>query len=336
MDTLTHIVIGACIGEIIAGKQLGKKALVIGAIANSIPDIDFMASFWMPVTKELLAHRGFTHSLLFVLLFTPLFAFFSGKLFRRRGIAINTWMLFWGLELFTHLFIDVFNAYGTGLFEPFNHYRVSFNTMFVADPMFSIWPGLVLIVLAILKIGNNKRKIWSWGALTVCFVYLLIGIVFKFMIDNAVTRDFSKRKMVINSYFTTPTPLNNLLWYIVAQNDSGYYIGYRSVFDKVDTIDFHYDLRNDASLAATKNTDDVKRLLRFSQGYYTVENWHDTLTFNDLRFGEMAGWAESQPGFVFHYFLNYPDDNKMVVQRGRFAKWDKKILQSFIGRIKGM
>ena len=62
MDSLTHIVLGASIGEAIAGKRLGKKALVIGAIANSFPDIDIVASFWLPLTKDLLAHRGFTHS----------------------------------------------------------------------------------------------------------------------------------------------------------------------------------------------------------------------------------------------------------------------------------
>ncbi len=336
MDTLTHIVVGACIGEIIAGKQLGKKALVLGALANSIPDVDFIAAFWMPVTKDLLAHRGFTHSLLFAILFTPLLAFLSEKLFRRQGIATKTWLLFWGIQLFAHLFIDLFNAYGTGLFEPFSHFRVSFNTMFVADPMFSIWPGIAVIILLILKVSNNKRMVLAWSALALCSIYLLSGIGFKFLIDNAVTKDFNNRKMVINRYFTTPTPLNNLLWYIVAQNDSGYYIGYRSVFDRQDTIDYHYARRNESLLALTDKQEDINRLLRFSQGYYTVENWHDTLTFNDLRFGEIIGWAEPHPKVAFHYFLQYPEGNKMVVQRGRFAKWDKKILQSFINRIKGI
>ena len=38
MDTLTHIVLGACIGEVLATKKVGKKALVLGAVTQSIPD----------------------------------------------------------------------------------------------------------------------------------------------------------------------------------------------------------------------------------------------------------------------------------------------------------
>jgi len=30
----------------------------------------------------------------------------------------------------------------------------------------------------------------------------------------------------------------------------------------------------------------VMDLKTFSQGYYTVEKWKDTLVFNDLRFGQ--------------------------------------------------
>src|SRR3954464_15660892 len=124
MDTITHIVLGACIGEVIAGKQLGKKALIIGAIAQSVPDIDFVASFWLPTAGDLVAHRAITHSLLFIALLTPLIAFLSGRLFKKANLPFGKWMLLWGLEMFIHLFIDSFNAYGTGLFEPFSHYRV--------------------------------------------------------------------------------------------------------------------------------------------------------------------------------------------------------------------
>ncbi len=65
MDSITHIVLGATIGEAVAGKQLGKKAMLIGAIAQSIPDIDFLLAIWLRPIDNLLAHRGFTHSFFF-------------------------------------------------------------------------------------------------------------------------------------------------------------------------------------------------------------------------------------------------------------------------------
>ena len=336
MDTLTHIVVGACIGEAIAGKQLGKKALFLGALAQNIPDIDFVASFWLPTASDVLAHRGFTHSFLFVLLFTPLLAYCSVKLAKSVDMTMRQWAWFWGMQIFIHIFIDAFNAYGTGWFEPFSHYRVSFNTMFVADPLFSLWPAISMIMLLAIKQASLKRMVWVKGALGLSTLYLLIGIGFKLFIDNTVENDLRGRGIATAEYFTTPTPLNNLLWYIVARSDSGYYIGYRSVLDKKQDIDLHFVYRNDSLLKAADNKADVDKLLRFSQGYYAAQLWHDTLVFNELRFGEQLGWATPHPKFVFYYFLHPPADNKMIVQRGRFAGWDKAAITAFLKRIKGV
>ena len=65
MDSLTHIALGACMGEAFAGQTVGRKAMLWGILAQSIPDIDFIASTWLDTTSNLLAHRGFTHSILF-------------------------------------------------------------------------------------------------------------------------------------------------------------------------------------------------------------------------------------------------------------------------------
>ena len=336
MDTVTHIVLGACIGEAIAGKQLGKKALLLGAIAQNIPDLDIVASFWLPATSDLLAHRGFTHSFLFTVLVTPVLAMLSVKWLNGKGrLNVKQWMLFWGLQIFIHQFIDAFNAYGTGWFVPFSNYRVAFNTMFVADPLFSIWPAVATIALIILSVTNNKRKIWAGVGLSISTLYLLLGIAFKTYIDRATKQDMQAKNISFNKYLSTPTPLNNLLWYIVAKNDRGYYAGYRSVFDKRTITDFHYISRNDSLLQYVGNKNDLQNLLRFSRGYYSAEKWHDTVVFNDLRFGEINGWDEAQPRFVFYYYLQYPEANNLVVQRGRFAKWDERTLRSFLRRICG-
>ena len=65
MDSLTHIAVGALIGEVALGKKIDRKAMLWGALAQSLPDIDFVAGLWMNTSEELLAHRGFTHSILF-------------------------------------------------------------------------------------------------------------------------------------------------------------------------------------------------------------------------------------------------------------------------------
>src|SRR5436190_8298108 len=129
MDTLTHTVLGACIGEAVAGKRLGKKAMLWGAIANNIPDIDVVSSFWLRVPDSLLAHRGFTHSFLFLILFTPILSYLLQKSSKKSlRFSFLDWNILIGSGILVHLIIDAFTTYGIGWFEPFSHYRVSFNT----------------------------------------------------------------------------------------------------------------------------------------------------------------------------------------------------------------
>jgi inner membrane protein len=336
MDSVTHIVLGAAMGEILAGKRLGKKALLIGAVANSLPDVDFLAAFWLDTSRDVWFHRGITHSFLFVGLMTGLLAVIARRVYRSSGMGFRDWGLFFGLELFSHIFIDAFNAYGTGWFEPFNHYRVNFSVLFVADPFYSCWLGIAVLALLILRKDSRARGWWARFGLLMSSIYLCYCLVNKWRIDGVVERALRAQGVPYDRYFTTPTPLNNWLWYVVVEDSAGYYTAYRSVFDsRSRPVSFRWQPRNEKALEPFRGRKDVGYLLRFSQGYYTIGSWKDSLVFNVLRFGEMKGWADPEAPFVFHYFLQYPEDNKLVVQRGRFAGWDSQAFRDFVRRIEG-
>ena len=335
MDSLTHLALGACMGEAFAGKPLGRKALLWGAMAQSIPDIDFIAALWMPTAEQLLAHRGFTHSLLFCALIAPLFALLAELLHRPHNISLLRWLLFFGGVIFAHIFIDVFNNYGVGLLEPFSHQRFSFNAIYVVDPIFSIWPGLACVALLVLKRRNRRRKWWWQIGLGGSAAYLLCCLFNKALIHQQVKALLIKQQIAHTRYFTTPAPLQNFLWYVVAGNDSGYYTGFRSILDRKPVMNLQYFPRNDALLQPLLNHEDLQQLIRFSQQYYCVEKWGDSLVFNDLRFGQIIGWQKPRGRFVFHYFLQHPTDNALVVQRGRFEGWNIQTLQLLLQRLRG-
>lgn len=310
--------------------------MFLGALAQSIPDIDFVTAFWNDTASNLLAHRGFTHSILFAIMATFLFGLLAEHYHRQHKISYKVWLLFFGLQISSHLFLDLFNSYGVGLLEPFSHARFSFNTLFVADPFFSIWLAIAFTALLILKRGDSRRKFWWKFGITACSLYLFYCCLNKLETNHAVKKVLANQHIKYINYFTTPTPLNNLLWYIVARCDSGYYIGYRSVLAKKENINFHYFPTNNSLLKPVKDHEEVQHLLRFSQGYYTVEKWNDTLVFNDLRFGQIIGWHDPKENFVFHFFLQHPENsNRLVVQRGRFAKWNWKTTQSLFNKILG-
>lgn len=322
-------------GEAFAGKTVGKKAMLWGVLAQSIPDIDFIAAFWLNTSDNLLAHRGFTHSILFALLLTPIIALAAYYLHKPHNISFVRWLMFIGAVILMHDFLDAFNNYGVGWLEPFSHIRISFNTIYVADPFFSIIPGISLLLLLMMKQRNTSRKIiWKIGLIAPLF-YLFYALSNKLYVTNQTKKILARQSISYNKLLITPAPLQTWLWFVAAGNDSGFYTGYRSVFDKNKEIDFHFSPKNDSLKDLVKEPEQINKLIRFSQQFYTLEKRNDSLILYDLRFGQIIGWQDNTEQFAFYYYLQPDIDNTLVVQRGRFAKWDEKSFETLIRRIKG-
>ena len=77
MDSLTQIVLGAAVGEVALGKKIGNKAMLWGAIAGTIPDLDVYQSLFFDALTANELHRGFSHSILFSLVFAPIVAWLA-------------------------------------------------------------------------------------------------------------------------------------------------------------------------------------------------------------------------------------------------------------------
>lgn len=335
MDTLTHIVLGATLGEALAGPELRKRAMLFGAIAQSIPDIDVVAALWLDPASDLMAHRGFTHSILFVALLSPLLALAGDRWNRNSGLSRQGWLIFFGVQMMTHIFLDSFNAYGTGWFEPFSHQRISFNVLFVVDPLYTIW--LVVSAVVLLALANSKpsRARWAWFGLVMSSLYLFCAVATKTIINTEARKSLVTQSIQYHSYFTTPTPFNSLLFFVVAADAKGYHVGYRSIFDRSPRTEFQYFPKNDSLLDLVRARADVDALIRFSQDRYTISRVEDALLFNDLRFGQMEGWKNPKAGFVFHYYLLKPEENTLVIQRGRISGLSRTFAGSLWDRIRG-
>ena len=112
MDSLTQIVLGAAVGEAVLGKKVGNRAMFYGAIAGTIPDLDVLSSFFVDTVTALEIHRGFTHSLLFCLIFAPIFGYLVSRIDSYKSVKGWSMLFFWGL--FTHPILDAhtsINAY---------------------------------------------------------------------------------------------------------------------------------------------------------------------------------------------------------------------------------
>ena len=333
MDSLTHVVLGAVTGELLAGKKIGRRALVIGAIANSLPDIDVVCMAFMNIPDELLAHRGFTHSFLFAFLVAPLLGYLFSRQRWMPQLPWRQWTLFFLIELLLHCLTDSLTAYGTGLLEPFSHARYSLDTIFVADPFFTLPLLAGFIALVVLKPSSPRRKTWTKAALTLSAAYLAFTFINKARVHSIVLDNLGAQHIAHQEFLTTPTPFNNLLWYVLIRQDTGFQIAHYSLFDKTEDLIF-YKFPQRASLRPAEPGDnDVQKLIRFSQGYYCFQLEHDTLVFSDMRFGQVGGWYMPEAPFVFRYVLAEGSANDIVIQRGRARASSREALKAMVDRI---
>jgi inner membrane protein len=96
MDSLTQIVLGAAVGELVLGRKVGNKAILWGAIAGTIPDLDVLNRYFLDDLRANELHRGITHSVLFSLAMAPLL----GHWLKRNAASL--------LSVFTALVMAVF------------------------------------------------------------------------------------------------------------------------------------------------------------------------------------------------------------------------------------
>ncbi|MBB1283540.1 metal-dependent hydrolase [Flavisolibacter sp. BT320] len=334
MDSLTHIVLGACIGEAIAGKYMDKRALFYGALAQSVPDVDFVTAFFLHGAENVVAHRGFTHSILFGIGASVFLTWLVKDVIHKTPLPLKNVFLLFAVNIFTHLFIDTFNAYGVGLLVPFSDHRFTFNVLFVADPLFSIAPFVSFLFLIFLNKSHRRRVAWIRTGILVSAIYLSIAVMNKAIVNRDVRKALVKQGKP-TEFFTTPSPFNTLLWFVAVKDREGYHTGFRSVFDK-GKMDFTYFPRNEKRTDTIVNQKDIRLLKTFAHGYYTFEQWGDTAVLNVLRFGQVVGWHDPGQPFAFHYFLTYPEKNDLVVQRGRFMHWNRKTMRAFFRRMLGL
>jgi inner membrane protein len=171
-----------------------------------------------------------------------------------------------------------------------------------------------------------------WG-IAISSSYLIYAFNHKIKVDSIVCKALQNENIRYSDFISTPTPLNNFLWYIIAPCEEGYHIGYYSVFDLSEKIRFHFLPRNDSLIETLKNNESIKKLIRFSTGYYHIEKSNDTLFYSDLRFGQVGGWDSGDASFVFRYNLAENSDNKMFIQSGRLRASSGATLKSMIARI---
>jgi len=145
MDTVTHGLTGWLVARALPDEWKGEHpgiATAVVALGSVLPDADNAASL-LGSELYLRVHRGLSHSLLGIAVSSLVLAL----LFARFGKWKDAKRLFLLALLgqISHVVLDLLNAYGTQVLQPFSDARLSLDLLFVVDLVFT---GIVVAGIA--------------------------------------------------------------------------------------------------------------------------------------------------------------------------------------------
>lgn len=336
MDSLSQIVLGAAVGEAVCGKKIGNKAMIWGAIAGTIPDLDVLANPWLGIVEELSWHRSLTHSLLFAVLASPLLALLLRKIYPKSPANFKDWLLLFFLGFVTHSLLDCCTTWGTQIFWPFSREGIAFYNVFVIDPFYTL-PFLVFLIWAATKRKENpaRQRLNTLG-LIVSSGYLLFTFVAKFYANQAFEQSLSQQGIRYEEYISKPTPFNAILWAVTAKTSEGFYNGFYSLLDEDKNIKYEFFPQQEELLTPYLPHPKLNRLLEITKGYYIVEQQEgDSIQIHDLRFGQFNGWQDNGGEFVFSYTISKENDKLQFGQKEFSFRPEEGYFKAFINRIAG-
>ncbi|MEO4055458.1 metal-dependent hydrolase [Solibacillus sp. CAU 1738] len=236
MDSGTHLVMGIALGglafadPVVASHPITFTAVIAGTIIGSqAPDVDTVLKLRNNAIY-IRHHRGITHSIPATLLW-PLLITAILSLILQDANTLHLW--FWTqLAVFLHVFVDIFNAYGTQAFRPFSKKWVALGVINTFDPYIF---GLHCIGILIWIFGANP-------VLTFSIMYFIIVLYYiaRFALQKAVKRAVHATIQDEEFVIVAPT-MRFFYWRVAAASKTHYYVGraYRRTVNIYDKFEIH-------------------------------------------------------------------------------------------------
>lgn len=321
MDSVTQAVLGAAIGEAVLGRRVGRRAAAWGAVLGTLPDLDVLIPRGGPVA-DFTYHRTETHSLFFLTLAAPLIAWLlwrlhggsaraAGAAGAGRGADWRHWTLMCWLALVTHPLLDALTIYGTQFGLPFTDHPFGTGSVFVIDPAYTLPVLLGLVAALVLPRGGPLGHRLNLAGLAIGTAYLAFGLVAQQLVQQHARGELARQGLPVDRLFATPTPLNGVLWRVVAFSGGRYCEGFRSLLDGDAPLPMRCRERATALLEPLAGTWAAERLRWFSKGWYAAARMHGeesgrpAIVFRDLRMGQ-------EPNYVFSFLLADVVDGRAV------------------------
>jgi inner membrane protein len=349
MDSLTQIVLGASVAEATLGKKIGNKAIVLGAIAGTIPDLDIVTRFFVDDLTASIMHRGFSHSLLFPFVAAPILAWVLKKIYSNyTDVSFNDWFKMFFLAIITHPLLDAQTTWGTQLFWPLE-WRVAVENIFIIDPIYTL-PFLTFLILTAFQDRlSKKRKLYNSLGLIISSAYLLLTLSFKGIAHYKIAKALEENNIEYKDINTRATYFNSILWSSQVELEDSYIFTYYSLFDKSKPVFTKKFPKNHYMLQPFIDEKKIQQLIILSNGHYLMTKENNELIFWNLKLG-IKGFDESASPYIWSYVIKnnkgeifFDETNEKMdalkIQEKRSFRNNRKYseeLSTFYERLKGI
>ncbi|GGE45494.1 hypothetical protein GCM10011391_25390 [Pullulanibacillus camelliae] len=283
MDTSTHIVMGigltglAAVDPALAHHPATSDALIFGTIIGSvIPDIDTVLKM-KDNANYIRHHRGITHSLPATLLWPLIITAAAAWLFPHAN-SFHVWIWTF-LAVFLHVFVDIFNAYGTQAVRPLSYRWVAFGIISIFDPF--IFSLHVAGFIAWYLLGH------SGGIFLIVYGVLVLYYLMRTFQHHQAVMSVKTKFPDVQAVFLSPT-FKWRQYHMAARSNHELLVG--EVKDKqvrlIDTFVQH-PLPSIEAVGVAKQDKNIRAFLSFSPIYrwqMTEKNGFTEVRFIDLRY----------------------------------------------------
>jgi inner membrane protein len=193
---------------------------------------------------------------------------------------------FWAMQLalVTHPLLDAFTVYGTQLLWPLRTPPVMWSSVFIVDPLYTLWL-LVACVVAWIAPARPLAQRALVAGLILSTAYLGWSLIAKGIVDRQAGRDLAALGLDDAPRFSVPMPFNTLLWRVVAMTPQGYVIGDRSLVADHGPMHFKGYRSDTQALGQARGIEAVDDLAWFNHGFMRTQVVGKELVLSDLRMG---------------------------------------------------
>ena len=283
MDTGTHVVMGIAIGGLatldptVTSSPAMAQAVMVGAIIGSqAPDFDTVLKLRNNAVY-IKNHRGLTHSVPFWFIWPTAITIFLGLLMPEINL-VHLW-LWTFLAVFLHVFVDIFNAYGTKALAPFHNKWMALGIINIFDPFIFVTH---IFAIVLWRFGTNP----GW---TFLFMYIfLIGYyVWRIWAQGKVKNYLKSKHPDATHIFISPT-FNWNLWHVVIRTGEKMHVAQvkDGKINYFETYPFE-PIPDHAIINSARKDPNLAAFLSFSPTYrweVTKESHGFTVKFIDLRY----------------------------------------------------